>query len=126
MRSHQYYVYIATNRRGTLYTGVSNDCERRMAEHSTATSGFTARYRINRLVYVEWTTDVWSAIEREKQIKGWTRERKLALIRRMNPALRELLYQPTGRRIKKPPMLRRGQGVVLDGPGHSSRSERPV
>jgi putative endonuclease len=46
MREHQYYVYILTNRRGTLYTGVTNDLERRLAEHRAGKSGFTARYRI--------------------------------------------------------------------------------
>ena len=86
-----YYVYIVTNRSGTLYTGVTNNLERRLAEHREAKPGtFTARYNIDRLVWYEPTTDVMSALEREKQIKGWRRARKLELIRRMNPRWEDL------------------------------------
>jgi putative endonuclease len=61
-----------------------------MRQHREAASEFTAHYRIGKLVYVEMTNDVWAALEREKQIKGWTRAKKLALIRSLNPALRDL------------------------------------
>ena len=77
----QYYVYILTNQSGTLYTGVTNNLTRRMEEHKQGiASQFTAKYRITRLVYVEDTQDVNAALAREKQIKGWTRAKKLALI----------------------------------------------
>jgi putative endonuclease len=92
MRARQYYVYILSNRRGTLYTGVTNDLERRLAEHRAGKSGFTARYRIGKLLYFETTGDVWAAIGREKQIKGWPREKKFALIRTLNPRLRDLSW----------------------------------
>jgi putative endonuclease len=92
MREHQYYVYILTNRRGTLYTGVTNNLERRLGEHRAGKCGFTARYRIGKLIYFEVTDDVWAAIAREKQIKGWLREKKFALIRTLNPRLRDLSW----------------------------------
>jgi Predicted endonuclease containing a URI domain len=92
MREHQYYVYILTNRRGTLYTGVTNNLERRLAEHRAGRCGFTSRYRIGKLIYFETTDEVWATIGREKQIKGWLREKKFALILTLNPRLRDLSY----------------------------------
>lgn len=81
----QFFVYIATNRSGTLYTGVTNDLERRMYEHKhRLVSGFTSKYKIDRLVYFEQTTNVEAAIKREKQIKGWLRAKKTALIETEN------------------------------------------
>lgn len=70
-RDHQYYVYILTNRSGTLYVGVTNDLERRMYEHKNRLlPGFTSRYNVTRLAHFEETSDVEAAIAREKQIKG--------------------------------------------------------
>ena len=87
----QYYVYIMTNRSGTLYTGVTNHLERRVYEHKQKlVPGFTSRYNINRLVYFETTSNINSAIAREKQIKGWLRSKKLALIETTNPQWRDL------------------------------------
>ncbi|HEU0073056.1 MAG TPA: GIY-YIG nuclease family protein [Dehalococcoidia bacterium] len=81
-----YYVYIMTNRSRTLYTGVTNDLQRRVMEHkSAARPGFTAKYRMTELAYYESTEDVYDALSREKQIKGWTRRRKVELIDGMNP-----------------------------------------
>jgi putative endonuclease len=83
---NQYYVYIATNRSGTLYTGVTNDIVRRMYEHKhKLIPGFTSKYNIDRLVYFKETTNVEAAILREKQIKGWLRVKKIALIESENP-----------------------------------------
>lgn len=91
MRSHDYYVYIVSNRSWTLYTGVSNNLERRVWEHKNkATQGFTSRYRIGKLIYMEQFPDVRDAIARETQIKGWTRVKKWALIRGANPTCRDL------------------------------------
>ena len=88
---HEYYVYIMTNRSGTLYTGVTNDLQRRVWEHGQGMgSEFTTKYRINRLIYYETYTDVRDAIAREKQIKGWRRAKKTALIATMNPEWRDL------------------------------------
>ena len=89
--SPQYYVYIMTNESGTLYTGVTNDLQRRVYEHkSKRVPGFTSRYNIKKLVYFESTSDVNSAITREKQIKGWTRAKKIALIELVNPKWKDL------------------------------------
>ena len=84
---NEYYVYIMTNEQKTLYTGVTNDLERRVYEHKNKlVEGFTRKYNITRLVYYERTADVQAAIEREKQIKGWLRRKKVALLESMNPA----------------------------------------
>ena len=87
-----YYVYILTNKYNTVvYTGVTNNLERRLYEHrSHLVDGFTKRYNLNKLVYFETTSDVDSAIEREKQIKGWKRDRKNALIESVNPQWNDL------------------------------------
>jgi putative endonuclease len=82
----QYYVYIMTNRSRTLYTGVTNDLERRVAEHKEGRGcAFTRKYRINRLAYYEAFPTALEAIAAEKTIKGWVREKKISLIESMNP-----------------------------------------
>jgi putative endonuclease len=87
----QYYVYIMASRSRTLYVGVTNDLVRRVHEHKQRlVPGFTTRYNVERLVYLEMTSDVRAAIAREKQLKGWRREKKLDLIRRANPTWRDL------------------------------------
>ena len=87
----QYYVYIMTNRSRTLYIGVTNNLQRRMYEHKHhLMTGFTSKYDLTRLVYFEETSDVNIAIAREKQIKGWLRAKKVALIESMNPDWRDL------------------------------------
>ena len=84
MRS--YYVYIMTNRSGTLYVGVTNNLVRRAYEHREhLTPGFTDKYNMDRLIYFEETTDVLAALEREKQIKRWRQEKKINLIESVNP-----------------------------------------
>ena len=86
-----YYVYMMTNRSRTLYTGVTNDLKRRVYEHKhKLVPGFTSKYNITRLVYFEETTDVKTAIAREKQIKGWLRAKKIALIKSVNPDWQDL------------------------------------
>ena len=88
---NQYYVYILSIYKGTLYTGVTNDLGRREGEHRhKLVDGFTKRYNVSKLVYYESTGDVQSAIAREKQIKGWLRTKKVALIETMNPEWRDL------------------------------------
>jgi putative endonuclease len=87
----QYYVYIMSSRSGTLYTGVTNDLARRVYEHKNKLiPGFTAKYNITKLVYFETTEDVRTAIAREKQIKGWLRVKKVALIESVNPSWDDL------------------------------------
>jgi putative endonuclease len=88
----QYYVYILTNRKhGVLYTGMTNDLERRAYEHKEKLiPGFASKYSLTKLVYFEETTDVDAAINREKQIKGWLRKKKIALIESRNPNWKDL------------------------------------
>jgi len=87
----QYYVYIMTNRSGTLYTGVTNDLMRRVYEHKKKlVEGFIQKYNLTQLVYYEMTESVESAISREKQIKGWLRRKKIALIESMNSYWKDL------------------------------------
>jgi putative endonuclease len=77
MKSKRYFVYIMTNRSKTLYTGMTNNLERRVLEHKEKKNrGFTKKYNIDRLVYFEETNDVNEAIAREKQIKGWLRKKE--------------------------------------------------
>lgn len=88
-----YYIYIATNKRDTVfYTGVTNDLERRMHEHrSKLILGFTSRYNIKKLVYYELFPPPREAIAAEKKIKGWTRQKKIALIKSINSEFRDLI-----------------------------------
>ena len=95
----QYYVYILTNKNHTvLYTGVTNDLIRRVYEHKNNAdpNSFTAKYKVHKLVYFETTNDVEAAIEREKQIKSWKRERKVSLIMASNPRYLDLYGQIFG------------------------------
>ena len=87
----EYYVYIMTNKSRTLYTGVTKDLMRRVDEHKNKLlPGFTSRYNIQYLVYYESTPSIHVALAREKQIKGWLRAKKIALIDSMNPVWKDL------------------------------------
>ena len=115
-----YFIYIMTNRSKTLYIGVTNNLMRRVREHKTGEgSGFTAKYKLGRLVYYERFEDIRNAIEREKRIKGWLRIKKIALVVSVNLSWKDLSeewyrrhqYQPqsaqawreNGRRASRPP-----------------------
>ena len=89
---NQYYVYILTNwNNKVMYIGVTNDLSRRIYEHrNKLVKSFTSRYNVDKLVYYEYTSDVKAAIEREKQLKGWVRKRKNALVEQMNPKWNDL------------------------------------
>jgi putative endonuclease len=87
----QYYVYIMSSASGTLYTGVTNNLKRRVYEHKNKLiEGFTKKYNVTRLVYYEETGDVLAALTREKEIKGWLRRKKIALIEAMNSKWQDL------------------------------------
>ena len=92
MNAKQYYVYIITNRHHTVfYTGVTNDLRRRIYEHKNKlVGGFTKKYIIWKLLYYEIYDDVRLALDREKQIKDFRREKKFELIERLNPRWKEL------------------------------------
>ena len=86
-----YWVYIMARRSRVLYTGVTNDLGRRVKEHKQSLiAGFTQRHRITRLVYFEAYTEIRDAIAREKQIKAWTRARRISLVERRNPSWEDL------------------------------------
>lgn len=85
------FVYMIASRSRTLYTGVTNNIERRIFEHKQkAVSGFTKKYRIDRLVHFERFGDIRDAFAREKQIKSWRRQKKVALIEAVNPTWEDL------------------------------------
>lgn len=86
-----YFVYIMTNKSGTLYIGVTNDIKRRVYQHKNKLiDGFTKKYNIQNLVYIETFDDPSSAIKREKSLKGLLRKKKIALINNMNPDWNDL------------------------------------
>lgn len=88
----EYYVYILTNwNNRVMYIGVTNDLTRRIYEHKHKLfKGFTSKYNVDKLVYFEITTDVYTALCREKQLKGWKRSRKNKLVESINPEWQEL------------------------------------
>ena len=91
--SKQYYVYMITNwNHRVLYIGVTNNLERRIFQHKTKQNeSFTKKYNVSKLVYFEITSDIYSAISREKQLKGWSRAKKDELIYSSNPQWKSLL-----------------------------------
>lgn len=90
----EYYVYILTNKSGTLYIGVTGNLQKRIWEHKNkVVEGFTKKYNIDKLIYFEQTENVMSALEREKQLKKWKRQKKEDLIIRINPRWEDLYNQ---------------------------------
>ena len=90
-----YFIYIlASKRNGTLYIGITNDLRRRIYEHkNNFINGFTQKYDIHQLVYYEETSDIKSAIQREKRLKKWNRKWKIELIEKENPNWNDLYEQ---------------------------------
>ena len=101
-----FFVYMMTNRsRVVLYTGITNSLERRSWYHrSENTKSFTKTYRVDRLVYYERFNDARSAIAREKEIKGWRRQKKNELVRTLNPKWKDLgheLFDPGSGKVSR-------------------------
>ena len=92
LKNHNYYIYIISNwNNKVIYTGMTNDLERRIYEHKNKIfEGFSKKYNLDKLVYYEYTNDVNAAIRREKEIKKWRREKKNKLIESMNPEWKDL------------------------------------
>lgn len=91
MKQYEYYVYILASESGTLYIGVTNNLLRRILEHKAGKiSGFAKQYNCKKLVYFEDTNEVTVALEREKQLKKWRREKKENIIKTMNPSWKDL------------------------------------
>ncbi len=88
----RYYVYLLTNwNNNVMYVGMTNNLERRLYEHKNKlVKGFSSKYNLNKLVYFEETSEVRSALEREKEIKKWRREKKNSLVKGMNPEWKDL------------------------------------
>jgi putative endonuclease len=94
MGDRTYYVYIMGSKSGTLYTGITNDLVRRVYEHKNKlVPGFTTRYNCSRLLYFEAGDSAEGAITRERQVKGWLRSKKIALIKTVNPKWDDLSSQ---------------------------------
>ena len=88
---HKYFAYIVCSRSGTLYIGMTNSIYRRALEHKLGeVEGFSSKYHCDRMVYYESFDDVQKAIGREKQMKGWRRSKKIALIESKNPRWEDL------------------------------------
>ncbi len=123
MQSENFHVYILTNQRHTvLYIGITNNLERRLWEHSVGRiSYFTRKYNAEKLIYFELFSDPRTAIEREKQLKRWSRVKKETLIARMNPDWRDLgkeMFGDLGAKQKSEPI------VTPRGPSTALRSAR--
>ena len=89
----RYYVYILSSQRKVLYIGVTSNLENRVFQHKTHVfEGFTHKYNINSLIYFERYATIHAAIAREKEIKAWRREKKIAVIESLNPKWRDLSY----------------------------------
>jgi len=98
-----YHVYIMASASRVLYTGVTSDIQRRVSEHrGKRLPGFSAQYNVRELVYLEAFGDVRLAIAREKQIKGWLRVKKIALIESLNPSWKDLSAEWRGTALRTP------------------------
>jgi putative endonuclease len=109
------YVYILASQSRVLYTGVTSDLRRRVYQHKHGLiPGFTRQYKVNRLVYFESTSHIRAALERERQIKSWRRDKKVRLIEGVNAAWLDLsidwFSETAGRGPSPSPSLREGFG----------------
>lgn len=114
--SKTYYVYIMNSPSGTLYTGVTADLYKRVYHHKNKlVKGFTSQYNVIRLAYFEETTDVNSAIAREKEIKGWRRSKKIALIKSTNPQWKDLAEEWFKEMVPEQSSKSTDRSEVVDG-----------
>jgi len=121
-RDNRYYVYVMASRSLNLYTGVTNSIYQRALQHkSDYIDGFTKKYHINRLVYYEIFEHIGNAIAREKQIKAWTRTKRLALIKSMNPTWQDLAESWRGKAELQIPRVARDDNSLVES--KASRSE---
>jgi putative endonuclease len=114
LRAVSYYVYIMSSKSGVLYIGATNDLDRRVFQHKQGLiEGFTKKYRAMRLIYVEQFDRAAEMVARERQLKGWTRSKKLELIHSQNPEMLDYARR-TARDPWQPP-LRMTQGTKAEG-----------
>jgi len=110
---YKFWVYMVASQTGTLYIGMTNNIERRMSEHKSGEfEGFAREYGCNRLVYYESFDEVQKAINREKQLKGWVRRKKIALIESMNPRWADLAERWAPRWCSQASRLRAGENSL--------------
>ncbi len=122
-RDHIYYAYIMSNRSQNFYVGVTSELRIRVIKHKNGTyEGFTSRYKLDRLVYYETFSQVQSAIRREKQLKGWSRKKKIDLIVSMNPTWRDL-SEDWGKPIE--PLLKQTERILAEAERKSKEIHRP-
>jgi putative endonuclease len=121
-RDNRYYVYIMASRSLNLYTGVTNSIYQRALQHKSGEiDGFTKKYNINRLVYYEIFEHIGNAIAREKQVKAWTRAKRLVLIKSMNPTWQDLAESWGGKAELQIPRFARDDNSL--GESQSSKPE---
>jgi putative endonuclease len=120
-----YYVYIMTSRSLNLYTGVTSCIYRRALQHKSGEiDGFTKKYNVNRLVYYEMFEHIGNAIAREKQVKAWTRVKRLALIKSINPTWQDLAEDWGGKaELHIPPFARDDNSLDESKPSRSENNE---
>jgi putative endonuclease len=115
-RENRYYVYIMASRSLNLYTGVTNSVYQRALQHKSGDiDGFTKKYHINRLVYYEMFEHIGNAIAREKQVKAWTRTKRLALIKSANPTWQDLAEDWGGKAELQIPRVARDDNSIVEG-----------
>lgn len=127
-RENRYYVYIMASRPLNLYTGVTNSVYQRALQHKSGDiDGFTKKYHINRLVYYEMFEHIGNAIAREKQVKAWTRTKRLALIKSANPTWQDLAEDWGGKAELQIPRVARDDNSLnrTECPGESLSIEQP-
>jgi len=127
-REKRYYVYVMASRSLNLYTGVTNSIYQRALQHKKGEiDGFTKKYNINRLVYYEVFEHIGNAIAREKQVKAWTRAKRLALIKSINPTWQDLAEDWGGKAELQIPRFARDDNFLdkSESPGQSLSSNKP-
>jgi putative endonuclease len=114
MDERQYYVYIMSSRSTTLYVGMTNDLLTRVWQHKEKlVDGFTKRYSIDRLVYYEAGGSLEGAANREHELKGWNRAKKITLVESKNPAWRDLYLELTEQNnAKQKPVIKHESGII--------------
>ena len=117
LRAVSYYVYIMSSKSGALYIGATNNLDRRVFEHKQGlVEGFTKKYRVTRLVYVEQFDRAAEMVARERRLRGWTRSKKLQLIHSQNPEMLDYARRTARDPSLRQPPLRMTEGAEAEGP----------
>jgi putative endonuclease len=123
----RYFVYIMASRSLNLYTGVTNSIYQRALQHKSGEiDGFTKKYNINRLLYYEIFEHIGNAVAREKQVKAWTRAKRIALIKSMNPTWQDLAESWGGKAELQIPRFARDDNSLVEGKSSSSENNEAM